>query len=130
MTLYKKASLILKKYIYISLGTLTFVLGFIGIYVPLLPTTPFWLLTCWFYVRGSERLYNRFMSNRLVGKYLHNYLVEKAIPLKSKIYILTVMWAGMALSAWLIGKLWVALLLFAIGVGVTIHIASFRTKRD
>ena len=120
----------MRKYIYISLGTLTFALGFIGIYVPLLPTTPFWLLTCWFYVRGSERLYNRFMSSRLVGKYLHNYMVEKAIPLKSKIYILTVMWAGMALSAWLVGKLWVALLLFAIGVGVTIHIASFRTKRD
>jgi len=70
------------------------------------------------------------MSNKYVGRYLHNYMVEKAIPLKSKIYILAVMWFGMALSACLIGKLWVAFLLLAIGVGVTIHIASFRTKRD
>ena len=62
-----------RRIIYITLGTFFLILGAIGIFVPLLPTTPFWLLTCWFYVRSSERLYNRVMSNRYFGPHIKGY---------------------------------------------------------
>lgn len=120
---------LLKKNIYIILGSLTFILGAIGIFVPLLPTTPFWLLTCWFYARSSQKLYDRFMSNKHVGKYLNNYLTEKSIPLRVKITILIILWGGTALSAWLTKNLCVAIILLVLNIAVTIHILSFRTKR-
>lgn len=120
---------LLKKNIYIILGSLTLILGAIGIFVPLLPTTPFWLLTCWFYARSSQKLYDRFMSNKHVGKYLNNYLVERSVPLRLKITALITLWGGTALSAWLAKNLYVTIILLVMDIAVTIHIFSLRTKR-
>ena len=73
------------KWFYISLGTLSVGLGFVGIFIPVLPTTAFLLLAAWFYARSSERFYNWLLSNRLFGKYLTSYLEGKGVPLKTKI---------------------------------------------
>ena len=88
-----------RRIIYITLGSFFLILGAIGIFVPLLPTTPFWLLTCWFYIRSSEKLYNRAMDNRYFGPYIRNYLVDKAIPLRSKIISVAVMWLSAILTS-------------------------------
>ena len=82
-----------RRIIYITLGTFFLILGAIGIFVPLLPTTPFWLLTCWFYVRSSERLYNRVMSNRYFGPHIKGFVEDKAISLRSKIITIAIMWS-------------------------------------
>lgn len=120
-----------RRLIYILLGTLFLILGAIGIFVPLLPTTPFWLLTCWFYLRSSEKLYNRAMSNRYFGSYIKNFMVDKAIPLRSKIISIAVMWLSTILtSLFLIDYLWIKILLMLISVGVTWHIVSFPTKNE
>lgn len=120
-----------RRLIYILLGTLFLILGAIGIFVPLLPTTPFWLLTCWFYLRSSEKLYNRAMSNRYFGTYIKNFMVDKAIPMRSKIISIAVMWLSTILtSLFLIEYLWIKILLVLISVGVTWHIVSFPTKNE
>ncbi|MCL3850829.1 MULTISPECIES: YbaN family protein [Parabacteroides] len=119
-----------RRIIYIILGSFFLILGAIGLFVPLLPTTPFWLLTCWFYLRSSETLYNRAMSNRYFGSYIRNYMVDKAIPLQSKIISISVMWLSAILtSLFLIEYLWVKGLLILISIGVTWHIISFPTKK-
>jgi Uncharacterized protein conserved in bacteria len=119
-----------RRIIYIILGSFFLILGAIGIFVPLLPTTPFWLLTCWFYIRSSEKLYNRVMSNRHFGPYIRNYLVDKAIPLRSKIISVAVMWlSAIFTSLFLVDILWVKILLILISIGVSWHILSFPTKK-
>lgn len=119
-----------KRIVYIILGSLFLILGAIGIFIPLLPTTPFWLLTCWFYVRSSEALYNRAMNNRYFGSYIRNYMVDKAIPLRSKIISVSIMWLSAVLtSLFLIEYVWVKILLILISIGVTWHILSFPTKK-
>ena len=119
-----------RRIIYIILGSFFLILGAVGIFVPLLPTTPFWLLTCWFYLRSSEKLYNRVMSNRYFGNYIRNFLVDKAIPLRSKIISVSIMWLSAILtSLYLIEYLWVKILLILISAGVTWHILSFPTKK-
>ncbi len=119
-----------RRIIYIILGSFFLILGAVGIFVPLLPTTPFWLLTCWFYLRSSEKLYNRAMSNRYFGIYIRNFLVDKAIPLRSKIISVLIMWLSAILtSLYLIEYLWVKILLVLISAGVTWHILSFPTKK-
>lgn len=119
-----------KRIVYIILGSLFLILGAIGIFIPLLPTTPFWLLTCWFYVRSSEALYNRAMNNRYFGSYIRNYMVDKAIPLRSKFISVSIMWLSAILtSLFLIEYVWVKILLILISIGVTWHILSFPTKK-
>ena len=119
-----------RRIIYITLGSFFLILGAIGIFVPLLPTTPFWLLTCWFYIRSSEKLYNRVMSNRHFGPYIRNYMVDKAIPLRSKIISVAVMWlSAIFTSLFLVDILWVKILLILISIGVSWHILSFPTKK-
>jgi len=119
-----------KRIIYITLGSIFLALGIIGIFVPLLPTTPFWLLTCWFYIRSSEKLYNRAMSNRYFGGYIRAYMVDKAIPLRSKIITLLIMWGSILFTViFLIDYWWVRILLLLISAGVTWHILSFPTRK-
>ena len=88
-----------RRIIYITLGTFFLILGAIGIFVPLLPTTPFWLLTCWFYVRSSEKLYNRVMSNRYFGPHIKGFVEDKAIPLRSKIITIAIMWLSTIITS-------------------------------
>ena len=119
-----------RRIIYITLGSFFLILGAIGIFVPLLPTTPFWLLTCWFYIRSSEKLYNRAMDNRYFGPYIRNYLVDKAIPLRSKIISVAVVWLSAILtSLFLIEYLWVKILLLLISIGVSWNIFEFPKKK-
>ncbi|MDD4515459.1 YbaN family protein [Massilibacteroides sp.] len=120
-----------KKAIYIIVGTISLVLGAIGIFLPLLPTTPFWLLTCWCYLRGSQRLYDYVMANRYFGPYIRNYVVHKAIPIRTKVTALSVMWLSTILtSLFLIENGWMKLGLVLISTAVTWHIVSFPTKKD
>lgn len=117
--------------IYIGLGSFFLVLGAIGIFVPLPPTTPFWLLTCWFYLRSSGSLYRRVMRNRYFGTYIRDYMEEKAIPLRSKVISLGVMWTSTLLTSFLlIDRLWIKVVLLAISAGVTWHILSYPTKKE
>lgn len=60
------------KVLYILFGTLSLALGIIGIFLPLLPTTPFLLLTAALYVRSSPRLYNRLLHHKYLGSYIRN----------------------------------------------------------
>lgn len=107
------------------------ILGAIGIFVPLLPTTPFWLLTCWFYVRSSEKLYNRVMSNRYFGPHIKGFVEDKAIPLRSKIITIAIMWLSTIItSLLLVGYWWVKALLGLISIGVSLHILSYPTKKE
>ena len=118
------------KIIYVILGTITLVLGTLGIFLPLLPTTPFYLLTAWFYMRGSDKLYHKVMNNKYFGSIVRNFQVDKSIPLKAKIFIISMLWCTISLSAFFAVSIWwVRLILFAIAVGVTAHVLSFKTTK-
>ena len=118
------------KIVYMILGSISLVLGTIGIFLPLLPTTPFYLLTAWLYMRSSPKLYSRVMNNKYFGTIVRDFQVEKSISLKTKIITVSILWITILLSAFLAVSLWwVRLLLFAIATGVTIHVLSYRTKK-
>ena len=73
------------KVICIILGSLSLGLGIAGIFLPLLPTTPFLLLTAALYFRGSPRLYDWLLRQKRLGPYIRNFREHKAIPLHAKI---------------------------------------------
>ena len=114
--------------ILIVCGTICTALGIIGIFVPLLPTTPFLLLAAACYARSSERFYNWLLNNRVFGRYVRDYLQKRGISLRVKIITLVLLWATIILSAiFATDALWLRILLTVIAVGVTIHILWIRT---
>lgn len=88
----------LVRYILITAGTLCLMLGVVGIFVPGLPTTPFFLLTAGLYVRSSDRLYQSLISNRYIGIYIQNWQTEKGLTLKAKARAVILMWIMIILS--------------------------------
>ena len=117
----------LKRRFFIVAGTIAVGIGVVGIVVPLLPTTPFLILAAFCYGRGSKRLYNALLSNRLIGSYLRNYLEGKAMSAKAKIWTLTMLWIVIGCTAALVtDSLVVRIVLFAVSSGVTVHIALLR----
>ncbi|MBF0752154.1 MULTISPECIES: YbaN family protein [Pasteurellaceae] len=77
------------KYIYILLGLLSLVLGIVGIFLPILPTTPFLLLTLFFFAKGSKRLETWFLGTSIYQKHLKSFNERRAMTKKTKRSILT-----------------------------------------
>lgn len=118
------------KYLYIVLGSISLGLGIIGIFVPVLPTTPFLLLTAFLYLKGSKKLYDKLMAHQKLGPYIKNFQEYKAIPLKTKVISITLLWITILFSAiFIVNVLWLKLFLIVIAIGVTIHILSFKTLK-
>ena len=119
------------KITFIILGTISLLLGTLGIFLPLLPTTPFYLLTAWLYMRSSEKLYHKVMKNKYFGTIVRNFQEDKTIALRTKIIIVSMLWFSILISAfWVVSLWWVRLLLLAVAVGVTVHVLSFRTRKN
>ena len=118
------------KWILISAGTIFLGLGIIGIFLPILPTTPFLLLAAACYARSSEKFYNWLIKNRVFGSYIKNYRAGKGIPIKVKILAISFLWITILVSAFFfINIFWIRILLILIAVGVTIHILTIRTYK-
>lgn len=117
----------IKKYLLIMLGTISLVLGFIGIFLPILPTTPFLLLSAFCYIRSSEKLYNWLINHKIFGKYIYNYMTYKAIPKKTKIIAISSLWATLTVSIISMDNLHIRIFLILVGIGVSIHLLKLKT---
>lgn len=115
----------------IIVGTLSVILGVIGIFVPVLPTTPFLLLAAILYARSSKRFYNWLMTNRFFGSYIKNYREKKGVPLKIKIFTIVILWVTISISALIfVSNIFIRIGLFTIAVLVTIHLIWIRTLKE
>ena len=119
---------ILIRRLLIVAGTFFVIMGIIGIFLPILPTTPFLLLAAWCYARSSKRFYNWLISNKWFGNYIKNYRECRGVPLKVKILSISFLWITILFSVFLIVVIfWVKIILILIAIGVTIHILTIRT---
>ena len=112
-------------------GTISLTLGTIFIVVPLLPTTPLLLLALACYCRSSKRMTNWILNNKYFGAYIRRYKEGKGIPLKTKVLALVTLWGTICFSAFFMVQDWlvVQLVLFAVAVGVTIHLVRLPTYK-
>lgn len=118
----------LRRTLLIIAGVLFVVLGTIGAFVPVLPTTIFYLLAAGAFAKSSTRLYNWIMNHPVIGRLIRNYRLYHAVPLQTKIVSLAFLWLTIGSSAvFFVDSWWVRGLLGVIAVGVTWHIASLKT---
>lgn len=78
----------IKKFLYVTIGIISFGLGAIGVVLPVLPTTPFLLLSSFCFVRGSERFDKWFKGTKLYKKHLESFVNNRQMTLKQKVTIL------------------------------------------
>ncbi len=118
-----------KRRLLIGAGTLSTGLGIIGIFIPILPTTPFLLLAAACYMRSSERFYQWLINNRLFGAYVRNYVEGRGMPEKLKIVIILVLWLTIGLSITFgVQNTVVRVVLICVAIGVTIHICLIKKR--
>jgi uncharacterized protein len=113
------------KLFYNVAGTLAVLLGILGIFLPLLPTTPFLLLASWCFARGSERLHRWLLSHRLFGQYLRNFEAGRGIPLAAKIVATALLWSSLLMAMRRFDTPAVPLLLALTGACVSLYLWRF-----
>ncbi len=118
----------LKKGLLLAAGTASVAVGAVGIFLPLLPTTPFLLIAAACFVRSSERRYQWLLSHRVLGPYIRDYREYGAVTRHAKIVTLSLLWGTMCLTAFgFVDSIALRVILLAIAAGVTLHILRMKT---
>lgn len=119
-----------KRTLFVLVGTLFLAIGFVGIIIPVLPTTPLLLLAAACYLRGSEKLHRWMIENRIFGEFIRNYTEGRGIEPRQKVITLAFLWMTISFSAlYLIERLPVRILLFLIATAVSVHILALPSLR-
>lgn len=101
------------RYIFLTIGAISFALGTAGIVLPLLPTVPFYMLTLFCLARGSERFHKMFLESSLYQKTVGAYERDKALTLRTKLSILLSVSTIMAIGAYFSQDMPIALIVMA-----------------
>jgi uncharacterized membrane protein YbaN (DUF454 family) len=118
----------IKKVFFIAAGVVFLVLGLIGIFLPVLPTTPFLLLAAACFFRGSDQLYNWLLHHKLLGSYLRYYRAYRAISIRAKLISILTLWLVIGFSVFAMSATpWLQITLIVIAVGVSVYLVSVRT---
>ncbi len=119
-----------KRRLLIGAGTLSTGLGIIGVFIPILPTTPFLLLAAACYMRSSERFYHWLINNRIFGAYVRNYIEGRGISIRIKIFTILLLWLTIGLSITFgVQNIAIRIVLICIAVGVTAHISLIKKRK-
>jgi uncharacterized membrane protein YbaN (DUF454 family) len=119
------------RWLLVFCGILSLGLGILGIVTPLLPTTPFLLLSAACFYRGSERLHNWLLNHTIFGKYITNYIENQAIPGRMKIKTVSLLWITIGTTAiFFVDSLTIRIILLIIAVLVTLHLLRLKSLSD
>lgn len=115
------------RYLLLTIGWLSVLLGVIGIFLPLLPTTPFLLLAAACFMRSSARFYSWLVEHPHLGPWIHDYLEGRGMPLRAKVYTIVLMWSSIALSCYLLAQPWARAFMLISAVLVSLYILKQNT---
>lgn len=112
-------------------GSACVALGVLGMFLPVLPTTPFLLLAAACFARASARLHHWLLTNRWCGAYIRNYREGRGVTLRHKSIAIALLWLTIGCTGrFAVSQGWVRLILLAIAAAVTIHLVRIPTARE
>ncbi len=118
----------MKRMILISLGWLCVSLGFIGIFVPGIPTTIFLITALWAFTKSSKKLRNWLLNHKRFGPILSNWQQHKVVPRRAKILMVVLMSLASILFYYSLQNLYLTIGLVIILVLVAIYVISLPSK--
>lgn len=127
---FKESSSKAAKWLLVAAGFLFVALGIVGVFLPVLPTTPFLLLAAACFARSSERFYRWLINNRWFGAYVRDYREGRGVPAKVKIFSVALLWVVILLSAaFAVSNVVVRVVLIAVAAAVTVHIVLIKPSK-
>lgn len=117
----------LVRYLLLALGWLSVALGVLGIFLPVLPTTPFLLLAAGCFARSSPRFHRWLVEHPWLGPWMRDYLEGAGMPLKAKVYAIGLMWLSIGLSCYLVPSAWARAFMLASAALVTLYLLKQKT---
>lgn len=118
------------KMILTIVGLISLALGITGIFLPVLPTTPFLLLSAALFLKSNKGLYDWLLDHPRLGPYIRNFMEYKAIPLRIKILSVSMVWVTLSYCAIFVAEHWLFRVFFIVlAIGITIHILSYATLK-
>lgn len=118
------------KWILTILGLLALGLGILGIFLPVLPTTPLLLLAAALFLRSNKGLYDWLLNHPKLGPYIRNFMEYKAIPLKIKVISVSLVWITLLNCAIFVADHWAFRLFFIVlATAISVHILSYKTLK-
>jgi uncharacterized membrane protein YbaN (DUF454 family) len=119
----------MKRIVFAVLGCITFAFGSIGMFVPVLPTTPFYIATAFFWLNSSEKLHQYLMHNRFYRKFVQEMIVEKKMSARNQIKVLCGVFILLSIPFILIDNLAVRITLVAVFLGHLILLPRYFRKK-
>ncbi len=112
----KESKLDTEKIIHIVLGCICLALGVIGVYLPILPTTPFLLATLFFFANSSEKLHAWFLGTKLYQKHLESFVKKEGMRMQTKVGIITMVILLMGIGFFMMARkaIWVPCIILAV----------------
>lgn len=103
--------------LYWAAGTLCVALGVLGLFLPVLPTTPFMLAAAACYARASERFYLWLINHKVFGPTLREWRRHRSIPWRTKLWAIGLMSASLSTSiVFFVRPVWLKVVLAVMGV--------------
>ena len=120
----------LKRILFITFGCLCFGLGTVGVFLPILPSTPFYLATLFFFANSSEKLHRWFLGTKLYKKHLESFVKKRGMLLKTKITIISTVTLLMGLGFFMMVRkgIWIPCVILAVVWLIHIFYFVFKVK--
>jgi len=121
----------LKKFLFIFIGVVSLGLGVIGIFLPILPTTPFILISVYCFARSSEKMHLWLINTKLYKKILEKFINKKGITIKSKLIIIVPVSILLLFLFLIFNNLWIRIIiiiLFVMKILFFIKIPTIKNK--
>lgn len=113
----------------IGIGVLSVALAVIGIFLPLLPTTPFLLLAVVCFSKSSDRLHQWLLNNRWFGRYIRDYREGRGVPARAKVIALIMLWGSIGYTVcYCVPLLAARILLLVIALAVSVYLLRLKTR--
>jgi uncharacterized membrane protein YbaN (DUF454 family) len=119
----------MKKILLLTGGSLCLALGAIGLFLPVLPTTPFVLVAAACF-SCYPPVYQRIYKIRFFREYLEAYRAGKGVSTATRVKSLVWLWGMLIISMVIVNKPWLYALLGVIGAAVTVHILLIGRKKS
>ena len=116
------------RWIFLGIGITALLLGILGIFLPILPTTPFILLAAGCFARSSERFHVFLLGNRITGPIIYEWCMHRSIPRRVKRWVYLMIILSFGSSILIVSALWLKLMLIVLAIVLTTFIWRIRVR--